>query len=84
MRKGARKKKRRRERRANVSRAVGVSKDRPIGSLTTDERLARKRWCRELAVEMRWRIAPVRPNREASRKEYVKKPHFHHNHKSNC
>ncbi|MDR2445678.1 MAG: hypothetical protein LBD58_00065, partial [Treponema sp.] len=63
---------------------VGVSKDRPIGPLTTDERLARKRLCRELALEMRWRIAPVRSNREASRKEYVKKPHFHHNHKSNC
>jgi hypothetical protein len=34
--------------------------------------------------EMRRRLVPVRPNREVRRKEYLKKPHFHHNHKSNC
>jgi hypothetical protein len=72
------------EYRANVNHAVGVLKDRLIGILITDDRLARKYLYRELVSEIRRRVAPVRPNREVSRKEYLRKPHFHHNHKSNC
>jgi hypothetical protein len=82
--KGTRKKKRRYEYRANVNHSVGVLKDRLIGLLITDDRLARKYLYRELVSEIRRRIVPVRPNREVPRKEYLKKPHFHHNHKSNC
>jgi hypothetical protein len=82
--KGTRKKKRRYEYRANVNHAVGVLKDRLIGILITDDRLARKYLYRELVSEIRWRIVPIRPNREVPRKENLKKPHFHHNHKSNC
>jgi hypothetical protein len=82
--KGTRKKKRRHEYRANVNHAVGVLKDRLIGILITDDSLARKYLYRELVSEIRGRIVPVRPNREVARKEYLRKPHFHHNHKSNC
>jgi hypothetical protein len=63
---------------------VGVLKDRLIGILITDDRLARKYLYQELVSEIRRRVVPVRPNRKASRKEYLRKPHFHHNHKSNC
>jgi hypothetical protein len=77
-------KRRKYEYRANVNHAVGVLKDRLIGILITDDRLARKYLYRELASETwRW-AAPVRPNREVARKKYLRKPHFHHNHKSNC
>jgi hypothetical protein len=82
--KGRTKKKRKYEYRANVNHAVGVLKDRLVGILITDDILTRKYLYRELVSEIRWRIVPVRPNREVSRKEYLKKPHFHHNHKSNC
>jgi hypothetical protein len=81
---GNTKKKRKYEYRANVNHAVGVLKDRLIGILITDDRLARKHLYRELVSEIRWRIVPIRPNREVARKAYLKKPHFHHNHKSNC
>jgi hypothetical protein len=76
--------KRRYEYRANVNHAVGVLKDRLIGILITDDSLARKYLYRELVSEIRRRIVPIRPNREVPRKECPKKPHFHHNHKSNC
>ncbi|MDR0760595.1 MAG: IS4 family transposase [Treponema sp.] len=82
--KGTAKKKRRYEYRANVNHAVGVLKDRLIGILITDDSLARKYLYQELVSEIRRRIVPVRPNREVARKENLKKPHFHHNHKSNC
>jgi hypothetical protein len=82
--KGKTKKKRRYEYRANVNHAVGVLKDRLIGILITDDSLTRNYLYRELVSEIRGRIVPVRPNREVARKEYLKKPHFHHNHKSNC
>jgi hypothetical protein len=72
------------EYRANVNHAVWVLKDRLIGILTTDDSLARNYLYRELVSEIRRRVAPVRPNREVARKTYLKKPHFHHNHKSNC
>jgi hypothetical protein len=75
-------KRRRYKYRANVNHAVGVLKDRLIGILITDDRLTRKYLYRELVSEIRWRIVPVRPNREVARKEYLKKPHFRHNHKS--
>jgi hypothetical protein len=76
--------KRKYEYRANVNHAVGVLKDRLIGILITDDSFARNYLYRELVSEIRRRVAPVRPNREAARKEYLKKPHFYHNHKSNC
>jgi hypothetical protein len=38
----------------------------------------------ELLRDVKRRVAPVRPNRQAPRKEKIPKPHFHHNHKSNC
>jgi hypothetical protein len=82
--KGRTKKRRRYEYRANVNHAVGVLKDRLIGILITDDSLTRKYLYRELVSEIRWRVVPVRPNREVSRKEHLKKPRFHHNHKSNC
>ena len=82
--KGTRKKERRYEYRANVNHAIGVLKDRLIGIMITDDSLTRKYLYRELVAEIRWRIVPIRPNREVPRKEYVRKPHFHHNHKSNC
>jgi hypothetical protein len=69
---------------ANVNHAVGVLKDRLIGILIADDRFVRNRLYREPVGEMRRRIVPIRPNREIPRKEYLKKPHFHHNHKSNC
>jgi hypothetical protein len=72
------------EYRSNVNHAVGVLKDRLIGMLIADELFTRKYLYRELASEIKRRIIPIRPNREVSRKEYLKKPHFHHNHKSNC
>jgi hypothetical protein len=72
------------EYRANVNHAVGVLKDRLIGILIADDSLTRKYLYRELVGEIKRRVVPVRPNREVSRKEYLKKPHFHHNHKSNC
>jgi hypothetical protein len=77
-------KRRKYEYRANVNHAAGVLKDRLIGILITDDRLARKYLYQELVSEIRRRVVPVRPNREVLRKEYLRKPHFHHNHKSNC
>jgi hypothetical protein len=77
-------KRRRYEYRANANRAAGALKDRLIGMLTTEGRLARKYLYRELVSEIRRRIVPVRPNREVSGKENLKKPRFHHNRKSNC
>jgi hypothetical protein len=72
------------EYRANVNHAVGVLKDRLIGILIADDRIVRNSLYRELVTEIKRRVVPVRPNREVRRKEYLKKPHFHHNHKSNC
>jgi hypothetical protein len=74
--------KRKYENRANVSHAVGALKDRLIGMLITDDGFARDCLYRELASETRRRRG--RTNREVTRKTYLKKPHFHHNHKSNC
>ncbi|GHV42663.1 hypothetical protein AGMMS49546_22070 [Spirochaetia bacterium] len=72
------------EYRANVNHAIGVLKDRLIGVLIANDRLTRKYLYRELVSEIKQRIVPIRPNRDAPRKEYLRKPHFHHNHKSNC
>jgi hypothetical protein len=72
------------EYRVNVNHAVGVLKDRLIGVVITDDPFARKYLYRELVAEMRRRLVPVRPNRAVRRKDYLRKPHFHHNHKSNC
>jgi hypothetical protein len=69
---------------ANVNRAAGVLKDRLIGILVAEDSLTRRRLYRELVSEINRRIVPIRPNREVARKEYLKKPHFRHNHKSNC
>jgi hypothetical protein len=82
--KGRTKKRRKYEYRATVNHAVGVLNGRLVGILITDDSLARKCLYRELVSEIRWRIVPVRPNREVWRKGYLKKPHFHHNHKWNC
>jgi hypothetical protein len=70
--------------RVKVNHAIGVLKDRLIGILITDDGLTRKWLYRELIAEMKRRIVPIRPNRDAARKEYLRKPHFHHNHQSNC
>jgi hypothetical protein len=75
-------KKRLYEYKANVNHAVGVLKDRLVGVLIADDPLVRSRLYNELVVEIRRRIVPVRPGRNVKRKEYLKKPHFHHNHKS--
>ncbi|MDR2659665.1 MAG: hypothetical protein LBC27_06730, partial [Spirochaetaceae bacterium] len=77
-------KERKYEYRANVNHAVGVLKDRLIGILIADDRFVRKHLYEELVEEIKRRVVPVRPNREVARKEYLKKPHFHHNRKSNC
>jgi hypothetical protein len=77
-------KERKYEYRANVNHAAGVLKDQLIGMLMADDRFVRKHLYGELAGEIKRRVVPVRPNREVRRKEYLKKPHFHHNHKSNC
>jgi hypothetical protein len=74
----------RHEYRANVNHAVGVLKDRLIGILIADDLFTRKYLYRELVSEIKRRMVPIRPNREVPRKECLKKPHFHHNHKSNC
>jgi hypothetical protein len=79
-----RREKRKYEYRANVNHAVGVLKDRLIGMLITDDGFAWDYLYRELVSEIRRRVVPVRPNREVAGKEYLRKPHFHHNHKSNC
>jgi hypothetical protein len=76
--------KRKYEYRANVNRAVGVLKDRLIGMLITDDSFAWKYLYQELVSEIRRRVVAVRPNREVVGKEYLRKPHFHHNHKSDC
>jgi hypothetical protein len=78
------KKENRYEYRANVNHAIGVLKDRLIGVLITDDLTTRKYLYRELVSELKRRLVPLRPNRKVSRKEYLRKPHFHHNHKSNC
>ncbi|MDR1220686.1 MAG: hypothetical protein LBK73_13885 [Treponema sp.] len=83
-RKGAGKRERKYEYRATVSHAVGVLKDLLIGILIADDRFVHKHLYEELVGEIKRRVVPVRPNREVRRKEYLKKPHFHHNHKSNC
>jgi hypothetical protein len=72
------------EYRANVNHAAGVLKDRLVGILIADDTLVRNHLYRELVGEIRRRIVPVRPGRKVRRKKYLKKPHFHHNHKSNC
>jgi hypothetical protein len=72
------------EYRANVNHAIGVLKDRLVGILIADDLLTRKYVYRELVSGIKRRIVPIRPNREVSRKKYLKKPRFHHNHKSNC
>jgi hypothetical protein len=72
------------EYRANVNHAVGVLKDRLIGIMIADDPFARQHLYGELVSEIKRRVVPVRPNRNVPRKEYLKKPHFHHNHKSNC
>jgi hypothetical protein len=82
--KKGKKKEKRYEYIANVNHAVGVLKDRLIGILAAENSRTRRRLYRELVSEIKRRIVPVRPNREVARKEYLKKPHFHHNHKSNC
>ncbi|MDR1147388.1 MAG: hypothetical protein LBK66_02040 [Spirochaetaceae bacterium] len=63
---------------------MGVLKDRLVGVLIADDPLVRSHLYKELVVEIRRRIVPVRHGRKVKRKEYLKKPHFHHNHKSNC
>jgi hypothetical protein len=78
------KKERKYEYRANMNHAVGVLKDRLIGILIADDRSIRKYLYRELVSDIKRRVVPVRPGREVPGKEYLKKPHFHHNHKSNC
>jgi hypothetical protein len=75
---------RRYEYRANVNYAIGVLKDRLIRILITDDSFTRKYLYRELVSDIRRSVVPVRPNREVRRKGCLKKPHFHHNHKSNC
>jgi hypothetical protein len=70
--------------RANVNHAVGVLKDQLIEILIADDLFARKYLYWELVGEIKRQIVPVRPNRKVPRKEYLKKPHFRHNHKSNC
>jgi hypothetical protein len=69
---------------ANVNHAVGMLKDRLIGILIADDRVVRKYLYRELVSDIKRRIVPIRPGRKVPRKNYLKKPHFHHNHKSNC
>jgi hypothetical protein len=59
-------------------------KDRLIGILIADDEIVGDHVYRELVGEERWRIVPIRPNRKAKRKKHLKKPHIHHNHKSNC
>jgi hypothetical protein len=60
------------EYRANVNHTVGVLKDRLIGMLITDDSFARDYLYRELVSEIRWRVVPVRPNREVAGKTYLK------------
>jgi hypothetical protein len=81
---GRGRKERRYEYRANVNHAVGVLKDQLIGILIAEDLFVRKYLYGELVSAMRRRLVPIRPHREVRRKEYLKKPHFHHNHKSNC
>jgi hypothetical protein len=72
------------EYRANVNHAVGALKDRLIGTLIADDPFVRHCLFEELIPEIKRRVVPMRPDRKVRRKEYLKKPHFHHNHKSNC
>ena len=72
------------EYRTKVNHAVGVLKDRLIGILIADDRFVRNHLYRERVGEIKRRVVPVRPNREVPRKDYLRKPHFPHNHKSNC
>jgi len=72
------------EYKANVKAAVGVLKDRLILMVAEEDDIVRDYVWRELGGEIKRRVIPIRPNRKIPRKEYLKKPHFHHNHKSNC
>jgi hypothetical protein len=72
------------EYKVNGNHAIGVLKDRLVGIQITDDGITRNYLYRELVSEMKRRLIPLGPNREVPRKEYLKKPHFHHNHKSNC
>jgi hypothetical protein len=68
----------------NVNHAVGVLKDRFIEIAIEGNQFVRISLYRELVSEIKRRTVPIRPNRKEARKEYQRKPHFHHNHKSNC
>jgi hypothetical protein len=59
----------------------GVLKDRLVGIPIADDLLTRKYLYRELVSGIKRRMVQIRPNREAPGKNYLKKPHFHHNHK---
>jgi hypothetical protein len=72
------------EYRANVNHAAGVLKDRLIGILIAGDPFVRHCLVEDLVSEIKRRVVPVRPDRKVRRKEYLKKPCFHHNHKSNC
>jgi hypothetical protein len=72
------------EYRVNVKYAIGVFKDRIIRVIIEEDQIARRYLMSELIRQMERRVVPVRPNREAARKDCNRKAKFHHNHKSNC
>jgi hypothetical protein len=59
-------------------------KDRFIRIAAEERQFVRMRLYRELVLDIKSRVVPIRPNRKVPRKEHPKKPHPPHNHKSNC
>jgi hypothetical protein len=72
------------EYRVNVNHAIGALKDGLIGIPIAEDIFVRNYLYGEPVGEMRRQLVPIRSNRGAGRKNYLKKPRFHHNHKSNC
>jgi hypothetical protein len=68
----------------NFNHAVGVFKDQLIKVVIAEDPLVGKQLMDEMILDMKRKVIPIRPNRDVPRKTYLKKPHFHHNHKSNC
>jgi hypothetical protein len=59
-------------------RRVNALRDQLIGTPAADDPFARG----HLHGKIKRRLAPIRPSRETRRKERLKKPHFHHNHRA--
>jgi hypothetical protein len=68
----------------NFNHAVGAFKDQLIKIVMAEDPLVGKHLMEEMILDMKRKVIPIRLNRDVPRKIHLKKPHFHHKHKSNC